>query len=201
MKKYTNSELFVLLNNSEEHSQKDYENSYIKFIQDLIILNTQEPDIIYRHNILTFLHIELVSIRMRANVLGSKKNTDKGICLFKAISIVGSHRKVVESLISKDVISSKQRIYIANQDLPKLVWTSTIRDLVELIYALQYTKSLNNGEMTLKEIVQHSEQFFDVKIENFSHSFLRIRERMKERTVFVSKLQNTLESKIKEKDK
>ncbi len=200
MKKYTNSELFVLLNNSEEHSQKDYENSYIKFIQDLVILNTQEPDIIFRHNILTFLHIELVSIRMRANVLGSKKNTDKGICLFKAISIVGSHRKVVESLISKDVISSKQRIYVANQDLPKLVWTSTIRDLVELIYALHYTKSFNNGEMTLKETVQHFEQFFGVKIDNFSHSFLRIRERMKERTVFVSKLQNTLESKIKEKD-
>lgn len=73
MKKYTNSELFVLLNNSEEHSQKEYENSYIKFIQELIILNTQESDIIYRHNILTFLHIELVSIRMRANVLGFKK--------------------------------------------------------------------------------------------------------------------------------
>ena len=73
MKKYTNSELFVLLNNSDEHSQKEYENSYIKFIQDLVILNKQEPDIIYRHNILTFLHIELVSIRMRANVLGLKK--------------------------------------------------------------------------------------------------------------------------------
>jgi len=73
MKKYTNSELFVLLNNSDEHSQKEYENSYIKFIQELVILNTQEPDIIYRHNILTFLHIELVSIRMRANVLGLKK--------------------------------------------------------------------------------------------------------------------------------
>ncbi|MBP9978636.1 MAG: RteC domain-containing protein, partial [Bacteroidales bacterium] len=126
--------------------------------------------------------------------------TDKGICLFKAISIVGSHRKVVESLISKDVISSKQRIYVANQDMPKLVWTSTIRDLVELIYALHYTKSFNNGEMTLKETVHHFEQFFGVKIDNFSHSFLRIRERMKERTVFVSKLQNTLESKIIEKD-
>ena len=73
MKKYTNSELFVLLSNSEEHSQKEYENSYINFIQELVNLNTQVPDIIYRHNILTFLHIELVSIRMRANVLGLKK--------------------------------------------------------------------------------------------------------------------------------
>ncbi len=200
MKKYTNSELFVLLNNSEEHSQKEYENSYIDFIQELLSLNSQVPDIIYRHNILTYLHIELVAIRMKANISDSKKNTEKGICLFKAISIVGSHRKVVESLITKDVILSKQKLYITNQDLPKLVWTSTIRDLVELIYALYYSKSLNNGEMTLKEIVQHFEQFFGVKIGNFSHSFLRIRERMKERTVFVSKLQNTLESKIKEKD-
>jgi len=50
-----------------------FKNSYIKFIQDLVILNTQEPNIIYRHSILTFLHIELVSIRMRANVLGLKK--------------------------------------------------------------------------------------------------------------------------------
>lgn len=200
MKKYTNSELFVLLNNSEEHSQNEYENSYIDFIQELLSLNSQVPDIIYRHNILTYLHIELVAIRMKANLSDSKKNTEKGICLFKAISIVGSHRKVVESLITKDVILSKQKLYITNQDLPKLVWTSTIRDLVELIYALYYSKSLNKGEMTLKEIVQHFEQFFGVKIDNFSHSFLRIRERMKGRTVFVSKLLNTLESKIKEKD-
>lgn len=200
MKKYTNSELFVLLNNSEEHSQNEYENSYIDFIQELLSLNSQVPDIIYRHNILTYLHIELVAIRMKANISDSKKNTEKGICLFKAISIVGSHRKIVESLITKDEILSKQKLYITNQDLPKLAWTSTIRDLVELIYALYYSKSLNNGEMTLKEIVQHFEQFFGVKIGNFSHSFLRIRERMKERTVFVSKLQNTLESKIKEKD-
>jgi hypothetical protein len=200
MKKYTNSELFVLLNNSEEHSQKEYENSYIDFIQELLSLNSQVPDIIYRHNILTYLHIELVAIRMKANISDSKKHTEKGICLFKAISIVGSHRKIVESLITKDEILSKQKSYIINQDLPKLVWTSTIRDLVELIYALYYSKSLNNGEMTLKEIVQHFEQFFGVKIGKFSHSFLRIRERMKERTVFVSKLQNTLESKMKEKD-
>ncbi|GEM_PF-1611407 len=200
MKKYTNSELFVLLNNSEEHSQNEYENSYIDFIQELLSLNSQVPDIIYRHNILTYLHIELVAIRMKANLSDSKKNTEKGICLFKAISIVGSHRKIVESLITKDEILSKQKLYTTNQDLPKLVWTSTIRDLVELIYALYYSKSINNGEMTLKEIVQHFEQFFGVKIGNFSHSFLRIRERMKERTVFVSKLQNTLESKIKEKD-
>ena len=75
MKKYTNSELFVLLSNSEEHSQKEYENSDINFIQELVNLNTQVPDIVYRHNILTFLHIELVSIRMRANVLGLKKKT------------------------------------------------------------------------------------------------------------------------------
>ncbi len=200
MKKYTNSELFVLLNNSEEHSQKEYENSYIDFIQELLSLNSQVPDIIYRHNILTYLHIELVAIRMKANISDSKKNTERGICLFKAISIVGSHRKIVESLITKDEILAKQKLYITNQDLPKLAWTSTIRDLVELIYALYYSKSLNNGEITLKEIVQHFEQFFGVKIGNFSHSFLRIRERMKERTVFVSKLQNTLESKIKEKD-
>lgn len=73
MKKYTNSELFVLLSNSEEHSQKEYENSYINFIQELFNLNTQVPELISRHNILTFLHIELISIRMKANVLGLKK--------------------------------------------------------------------------------------------------------------------------------
>lgn len=200
MKKYTNSKLFVLLNNSEDHSQIEYENSYIDFIQELLSLNSQVPDIIYRHNILTYLHIELVAIRMKANISDLEKAKEKGICLYKAISIVDSQLKVVESLITKDGAWSKQNLYTTNQELPKLIWTSSNRDLVELIYALHFSKSFNNGDITIKDIVEQFEQFFGVEIKNFSHSFLRIRERSKERTVFVSKLLNTLESKIKEKD-
>lgn len=200
MKKYTNSELFVLLNSSEEHSQNEYEKSYINFTQELINLYLQVSDIIYRHNIYAFIHTELVAIQMKEELLKLEKDRDKVLLLFKATMIVDYHRKVAEFQITKDGVWLKQQTDVDNQVQPKLNWTSSNRDLVELIYALYYSKSLNSGEKTLKEIVQQFEQFFGVQIKNYSHSFLRIRERMKERTYFVSKLQNTLESKMKEKD-
>jgi len=48
-------------------------------------------------------------------------------------------------------------------------WTDDKLNLIELIYAIYKTKSINNGKITLKEIQESFEEIFQVKLGNISN--------------------------------
>ena len=48
-------------------------------------------------------------------------------------------------------------------------WTDDKLNLIELIYAIYKTKSINNGKITLKEIQESFEDIFEVKLGNISN--------------------------------
>ncbi len=54
---------------------------------------------------------------------------------------------------------------------PKLIWTSSKLDLVELIYALQATEAINHGDADLKEIQEAFELIFKFKVDDLYRSF------------------------------
>lgn len=83
---------------------------------------------------------------------------------------------------------------------PKLKWTASKLDLVELIYALHSSGAINHGDVDLKEIQQALETVFNVQIDDLYRAFHDITNRKKEQVKFIPKLIEDLERKLYESD-
>lgn len=81
-----------------------------------------------------------------------------------------------------------------------LHWSGTIRDLVELIYALYHSKCLNNGKVSLRDLAVIFEGIFGVKVGNLYHCFSKVRLRKKDRASFIKKLYDNLIENMDEMD-
>jgi len=69
-----------------------------------------------------------------------------------------------------------------------LNWTKPKTDLVELIYALHSSESVNNGEVPLKHIASAFEQLFNVNLGDYYRTFQDIAIRKKNPTPFLDTL-------------
>lgn len=78
----------------------------------------------------------------------------------------------------------------------KLKWTANNLDLVELIYALHASGSLNYGEADLKEICSSLETAFQIKVCDLYRSFHDISYRKKQQIKFVNKFEELINKKI-----
>lgn len=83
----------------------------------------------------------------------------------------------------------------------RLQWTESKVALVELIYALYASKCLNNGNSNLKDIAFCCEILFNIEIGDFYRIFLEIRNRKKNRTLFLDKLKEKIIKMMDELDK
>ncbi|MFH4967472.1 RteC domain-containing protein [Gaetbulibacter sp. M240] len=82
-----------------------------------------------------------------------------------------------------------------NPGVPHFEWTAHKSDLVELIYALQASNAVNNGNATLKDLMLLFNEAFDVKIEDYSRVFYDLQAR-NHKTKFLDYLKESLEIKI-----
>lgn len=82
-----------------------------------------------------------------------------------------------------------------------LRWTGSASDLTELIYALHATGSVNEGKCDLSEIVLTFERIFHIQLPQVYNTFLAIRNRKKERAVFLKRLYDGLMLKMEDLDK
>lgn len=134
---------------------------------------------------------------------GWEKNVPKHfpIYLKKSLSFLDERIIIVKILIAKrerqEVVVSQS---VGQNNNAKFRWTANITDLVELIYALYYTRCINNGDVKLKQIVAAFEHMFTIKIPQSSHTFGKNCDRV-ERTPFIQKLLQNLVLRITEKDK
>lgn len=81
--------------------------------------------------------------------------------------------------------------------LPRLQWTGTKIALVELIYALHASGSVNNGDIEIKELAQFFENIFQFELGEFYRDFTQIKNRQKP-TRFMEELSRALVLKINE---
>ncbi len=75
-------------------------------------------------------------------------------------------------------------------------WTSSKAALVELIYALNYNRSINNGNVELKEMVIRFQEIFDFDLKDFYKTYSEIKARKKSRTKFLDDLSEGLISRM-----
>jgi hypothetical protein len=81
---------------------------------------------------------------------------------------------------------------------PKLKWTASKLDLVELIYALHASGVINHGSADLKEIQEAFELIFKCQIDDLYRSFHDIANRKKEQIKFVNLLGENLKNRLDE---
>ncbi|MGO2358693.1 MAG: RteC domain-containing protein [Mesonia sp.] len=79
-------------------------------------------------------------------------------------------------------------------------WTSSITDLVELIYSLKAARAINNGSKELNQMILVVEQVFGIKIKNHSNIYQKIKYRSRNTTKFLDHLKLSLLSKIASED-
>lgn len=80
----------------------------------------------------------------------------------------------------------------------KLFWTGSKTDLIELIYALHSSGAINSGAIDIKEMALGIEQFFNVDLGNYYHTFVEIRARKNSKTKFLERLIDVLNKRFEE---
>jgi len=79
-------------------------------------------------------------------------------------------------------------------------WTGSKTDLVELIYGLYVSGSINNGQIELKELADYFGNMMNVDLKDLYRLYLNIRCRKDNRTAFLDSMVESLEHKMDEDD-
>ena len=120
---------------------------------------------------------------------------------------VGVERAIIIKVLKTtrtelDIIRCKMKypemIYFtaAKKSLPVGKWTDDKVQLVELIYAIHNTKSVNNGNVTLKALQEGFEYIFQVKLGNISDKLREINERKGDKVRYLVILKKNLNNVI-----
>ena len=83
----------------------------------------------------------------------------------------------------------------------KITWTGKKAELIEQIYAWVEANSFNHGNVSIKELVNHIENVFNIDLGDFYHVFLEIRERKGSRTLYLDKLIKLLNERMDNADR
>lgn len=96
------------------------------------------------------------------------------------------------------MLDRKETMATKNQALPKvkLTWTDNKSSLIELLYALHYQGSFNNGRAEIKEIASYFESIFNIDLGDVYRSWYSIRARKNEETNYLDGLIKILKKKI-----
>jgi hypothetical protein len=83
------------------------------------------------------------------------------------------------------------------QKLSDLSWTGNKIDLVELIYALFFSRAINNGKITIKELAGLFGRIFNLEVEKDVYRyFTEIQQRKIDQTKFIEHLKSVLQHHI-----
>lgn len=151
-----------------------------KFNQKLKRIYRQEPNLAERLRILKQRRAEL-NMLVKKTALCS--HLEHIITLFD-----------IEIEITQTIIRDTGQLYSAESPgfASPFKWSATVADLIELIYALITARCINDGNIPIADIVVFFEKMFNIKLGRFYIKFAQLRERKKERAVFLKRLYDLL---------
>ena len=82
----------------------------------------------------------------------------------------------------------------------KAYWSDTLTAIVELAYALDSVKAVNNGHIEIKKLVEMFEMMFNIKVGDYYRIFKEIQKRKKDRTKFLNSLVEALNKRMYDLD-
>ncbi|CAM3459918.1 RteC domain-containing protein [Aequorivita lipolytica] len=102
--------------------------------------------------------------------------------------------------LKKKVSRKKRKPFVIKQKKSPLKWTGTKVDLVELVYALQASGMINNGQANLADLATAFETLFQKDMTDFYRVFLEIRNRKSNQSKLLDLLKRSLLQRIIEID-
>ncbi|MCC9043574.1 RteC domain-containing protein [Myroides sp. M-43] len=75
-----------------------------------------------------------------------------------------------------------------------IVWSESNTAIVELIYALYASKSINQGDLEIRKIAYIFQNYFNIPLSDVHHVFHRMKTRSYSRTIFLDRLKESLEN-------
>lgn len=186
-------------------SGKEKHSFYIDYISTLgnYFLEHRE---IYQYHIAKGTHLDMEYFTRNSNstawypdsltsLIDAQFTTPKDMVIAQ---IIGNTRTI--NYLRRKVSRNKKRSFSERGMGPILKWTGAKVDLVELIYALQASNMINNGNVEIKEVASAMEQLFGIKVGDYYRMFLEIRMRKSNQSKLLDTLKMSLTNKISQAD-
>lgn len=112
--------------------------------------------------------------------------------------IIGNTRTI--NYLRRKVSRKKKRPFRQGVEGSNLKWTGSKVDLVELVYAMQASGMVNNGNIGIKELAKGIENLFAIELGDYYRIFLEIRTRKSNPSKLLDTLKTSLINKIAQAD-
>lgn len=112
------------------------------------------------------------------------------------ISFLGVEIEYVQICLRHNLNQPKK-----NPIIKKLQWTADKINLVELIYALSFAKCINEGNITIKDIMEAFEELFSIDLGEYYRAYVEVKRRKLVRVKFMKHLLNLIDEHILDSDK
>lgn len=93
-----------------------------------------------------------------------------------------------------------EMVQVEETNYPRLRWTFSKAELIELLYALYCLGVFNNGKISLKDIFLWAEHYLFIKVTHYYNYMMQMRIRKKDRTPFLNRAIAALISRMDESD-
>ncbi len=103
--------------------------------------------------------------------------------------------------LENQIFNSTNDNQFSNFPLIKISWTAKKAELVEQIYAWDSAGCFNYGNTNIKELAEYIEIVFNIDLGDYYHTFLEMRERKGNRTLFLDKLIRCIEERMDRLDR
>jgi hypothetical protein len=108
--------------------------------------------------------------------------------------IMKFYEKELEELRIKELNACTLNSNIKNEF--NLEWTSSKIDLVELIYALQTSRAIQNVKISITTLANVFGTVFNTDLSNIHRTYIELKSRKKDRTKFIEYLMVALENRV-----
>lgn len=106
--------------------------------------------------------------------------------------------------LQKQIVELKYKQKTKNPEtkkkLPQVRWSRNKVDLIELIYALHSTNSINGGTATINEIALLFERVFQIDLGDYYRTYLELRSRKVNQQKFIDQLKTSLAQRMLDAD-
>ncbi|MDM1039901.1 RteC domain-containing protein [Myroides odoratimimus] len=110
---------------------------------------------------------------------------------YKASRIIAHN--MLQNYLQEKVNSSITKNTRLLQFSETLVWSESHNALIELIYALYVSGSINHGKLEIRKIAVLFQQLFGITLSDIHHSFHRMKTRARSKTSYLDRLKEELE--------
>ncbi|WP_321373411.1 RteC domain-containing protein [uncultured Draconibacterium sp.] len=147
---------------------------------------------------------EKSSMRIHSDNLLNLVDPDFSTTYDQTLAKIIAYERLVKYVENEIIKLKNNQGSIPNEELDNFRtnahWSDTNTALVELVYALDSLKAVNNGHIEIKELIRIFETMFNVKLGDYYRIFKEIQKRKKDRTKFLNSLVEALNKRMYDLD-